>query len=154
MENAIFPSFFHGKCQRNGVDPPGCPNPDCPVVCGTPGSLVHFYERLRYIAFNSTKTLLEEMTSPGSKPYQDVKRRVLAASSSRPSARRSRMYSRALSRYPPGDDLTPSKRSEIADRLAEIMKEIPTDLEKACDGPGLSKCSWETQMKAYILSFP
>ena len=32
METAIFPSYFHGKCQQDGVDPPGCPNPDCPVV--------------------------------------------------------------------------------------------------------------------------
>lgn len=34
-EKAIFPGYFHGKCQRviDGVlkDPEGCPNPDCPV---------------------------------------------------------------------------------------------------------------------------
>ncbi|KAG0702032.1 hypothetical protein DFH29DRAFT_999676 [Suillus ampliporus] len=43
LEKAIFPSFFHGKCQGpDGVNPPGCPNPDCATVCGTPGSMVHF----------------------------------------------------------------------------------------------------------------
>ncbi|OJA19198.1 hypothetical protein AZE42_10786 [Rhizopogon vesiculosus] len=31
LETAIFPRYFHGKCQdANGVDAPGCPNPDCP----------------------------------------------------------------------------------------------------------------------------
>ena len=41
MEHAIFPSFFHGKClDSKGREPDGCPNPDCPIVCGTPGSLV------------------------------------------------------------------------------------------------------------------
>ena len=62
MENAIFPSYFHGKCQQNGVDPPGCPNPDCPVVCGTPGSMVHFYPVLRQIAFNQTRALISNAT--------------------------------------------------------------------------------------------
>ncbi|KAJ7927456.1 hypothetical protein B0H13DRAFT_1970447, partial [Mycena leptocephala] len=27
----------------HGNEPPGCPNPYCPIVCGTPGSLVYFY---------------------------------------------------------------------------------------------------------------
>ncbi|KAI5834204.1 hypothetical protein EV122DRAFT_217219 [Schizophyllum commune] len=62
MRTAIFPSFFHGKCQQNGVDPPGCPNPDCPVVCGTPGSMVHFYPVLRQIAFNQTRALISNAT--------------------------------------------------------------------------------------------
>ncbi|KAL1743522.1 hypothetical protein HDZ31DRAFT_40696 [Schizophyllum fasciatum] len=73
MRTAIFPSFFHGKCQQNGVDPPGCPNPDCPVVCGTPGSLVHFYPTLRQIAHNETVALLEEAI----KQYgADIEKRV------------------------------------------------------------------------------
>ena len=44
----------------------GCPNPDCPVVCGTPGSLVHFYSTLRYIAYNDTRNLLEKLVAPNS----------------------------------------------------------------------------------------
>ena len=61
METAIFPSYFHGKCQVNGVNPPGCPNPDCPVVCGTPGSLVHFFPTLRGIAYNQTRKRLDDL---------------------------------------------------------------------------------------------
>ena len=79
METAIFPSYFHGKCQQDGVDPPGCPNPDCPVVCGTPGSLVHFYGKLRYIAFNQTRHLLDTIATPGSDAYNQVEQNVLNA---------------------------------------------------------------------------
>ena len=46
--------------------PKGCPNPDCPVVCGTPGSLVHFYPKLRYIVFNNTRHVLETLVNPKS----------------------------------------------------------------------------------------
>ena len=36
MKTGIFPSYFHGKClDGNGQEPAGCPDPDCPVVCGT-----------------------------------------------------------------------------------------------------------------------
>lgn len=79
METAIFPSYFHGKCQRfskDGQDPPGCPNPDCPVVCGTPGSLVHFYSTLRFIAFNDTRNLLEGFVKPGSHPFKQIEQLV------------------------------------------------------------------------------
>ena len=79
MERAIFPSYFHGKCQRNGVDPPGCPNPDCPVVCGTPGSLVHFFPALRSIAFNRTRDALEQLCSPGHEAYAQAEHSVIQA---------------------------------------------------------------------------
>jgi len=81
MRTAIFPSYFHGKCQRNGVDPPGCPNPDCPVVCGTPGSLVHFYPTLRFIAYNHTRSSLQRLCSPGNDAYERVERAVVQAAS-------------------------------------------------------------------------
>lgn len=79
METAIFPSYFHGKCQRfskDGQDPPGCPDPDCPVVCGTPGSLVHFYPTLRYIAWNNTKSLIDEMLAPGQPTFDAIEKMV------------------------------------------------------------------------------
>lgn len=79
METAIFPHYFHGKCARNGVDPPGCPNPDCPVVCGTPGSMVHFFPTLRFIAYNETRTRLEAAVAPGSDAYQQIEQNVLSA---------------------------------------------------------------------------
>ncbi|KAI0631278.1 hypothetical protein C8Q77DRAFT_1132511 [Trametes polyzona] len=102
METAIFPSYFHGKClDDQGVEPDGCPNPDCPIVCGTPGSLVHFYPKLRYIAYNSTFHQLQALCSPGSDAYKQVEQAVMnAAASSGPDSRRrsySRLFARVLS---------------------------------------------------------
>ncbi|VDC00193.1 unnamed protein product [Peniophora sp. CBMAI 1063] len=88
MEKAIFPSYFHGKCQQDGVEPEGCPNPDCPVVCGTPGSLVHFYSTLRFIAFNQTRTLLQDIMSPGSPGYQQLEDAVIRDASASGTTRR------------------------------------------------------------------
>lgn len=93
METAIFPRYFHGKCQQNGVDPPGCPNPDCPVVCGTPGSMVHFYAELREIAFNETRDALATLAAPGSDAYQQVEQAVVQEAQTH-SRRMSRIYPR------------------------------------------------------------
>lgn len=79
METAIFPGYFHGKCARDGADPPGCPNPDCPVVCGTPGSMVHFFPMLRFIAYNETRARIEAAAAPGSNSYQQIEQNVLGA---------------------------------------------------------------------------
>ncbi|KAH9932900.1 uncharacterized protein B0H18DRAFT_984519 [Fomitopsis serialis] len=79
METAIFPSFFHGKCAQHGADPPGCPNPDCPVVCGTPGSMVHFFPTLRYLAYNETRARIEAAADPGGDAYKQVEQNVLDA---------------------------------------------------------------------------
>jgi hypothetical protein len=79
LETAIFPSYFHGKCQNeDGTEPEGCPNPDCPVVCGTPGSLVHFYAKLRSIAYEETSKMLVTLASPGSESYKAVEKAVVA----------------------------------------------------------------------------
>ncbi|KAI1784539.1 hypothetical protein LXA43DRAFT_209360 [Ganoderma leucocontextum] len=101
METGIFPSYFHGKClDKSGQEPPGCPNPDCPVVCGTPGSLVHFFPKLRYIAFNQTCHLLQKLSSPNSPTYNRVETLVLDASRSPlpPDERRRHAFSRVFSR--------------------------------------------------------
>ncbi|KAI0035816.1 hypothetical protein K488DRAFT_76384 [Vararia minispora EC-137] len=145
MEHAIFPSFFHGKCQRNGVDPPGCPNPDCPVVCGTPGSLVHFFPTLRYIAFNQTRSLLEKITKPGFGPYDEAENAIERAAAG--SGARRTMHARA-------------KAEQVRQGLRDIMKGVPGKLEQACGGDaadtpeGLPGCSWEREMKEYILTWP
>jgi hypothetical protein len=160
METAIFPSYFHGKCQQDGVDPPGCPNPDCPVVCGTPGSLVHFYGKLRYIAFNQTRYLLKTLATPGSDAYSQVEQNVLNAATSNGKARRMiRIYQRAS---PYGTvPLFLTKREEDAKiKLKEIMTTISPMLLETCGGlddgetNGLPDCSWESAMKEYILTFP
>jgi hypothetical protein len=144
LENAIFPSYFHGKCQNaDGVDPKGCPNPDCPVVCGTPGSLVHFYAKLRSIAYEETSKMLVTLSSPGSDSYKAVERAVLADAGG---GERNRRYGRAA--------VPMSRRADsLQDGLRAIMEEIEKLLEEAC-GEGLAACSWEVAMKEFILSFP
>ncbi|OCH86320.1 hypothetical protein OBBRIDRAFT_797291 [Obba rivulosa] len=218
METAIFPNYFHGKCQQNGVDPPGCPNPDCPVVCGTPGSLVHFYSTLRYIAFNQTRHILNEFMSPSSDIYRQVEQNIMDAANSQ-SRRTTRIHPRQLLQglgspsaasmssplnaagsltgpasgpLPggplPGDPLSavsavtsPSgsstntsssskmiiplfmKRANTDDmktQLQAILRQMPNLLLDECGGSSdgktnsLPNCSWEQDMKAYILSFP
>lgn len=148
LETAIFPSYFHGKCQNeDGTEPEGCPNPDCPVVCGTPGSLVHFYGKLKSIVYEETSKMLVTLASPGSESYNAVEKAVVADAD--PGGHRRRMvgrYGRA------GVPIT--KRADGAQaKLKEIMKEMASLLEKAC-GENQVACSWEGIMKSYILSFP
>ena len=132
LQNAIFPSYFHGKCQVDGVDPPGCPNPDCPVVCGTPGSLVHFYPKLRSIVFLCLEEFLRKLASPGSDSYRQVERALLLSAGS------------------------PTKNQQISltKQIRNALGKCPTFLNQACGGPKLSRCSWEAEMKEFILSFP
>ncbi|KAI0085897.1 hypothetical protein BDY19DRAFT_963563 [Irpex rosettiformis] len=157
MERAIFPNFFHGKClDDNGVEPDGCPNPDCPLVCGTPGSLVHFYSKLRYIAFNQTRHLLKDLSTPGSDTYNQVERAVIRRENrktrKRTTVNRSGFSTVAL----------PTKRSEdeVKKKLKNVMRNVPTWIEQVCGGSGsgdtndLPQCNWEREMKEYILTFP
>lgn len=156
MENAIFPSYFHGKCLRDGVTPPGCPNPDCDVVCGTPGSLVHFYPKLRYIAFNRTRSGLQALVAPGSDVYNQVERVVLdsANQGQEDIPRRDGRISRF--------SLSNSRRSDddIRSQLKNILANLPSIMERVCGGTGsgetngLPDCSWAAPMKEYILTFP
>lgn len=99
METAIFPNFFHGKCLNDqGIEPDGCPNPDCSIVCGTPGSMVHYYSKLRFIAFNETYHHLERLCTPGTDAYKRAEQAVVAAAGHDERRRSpSRIYSRAVS---------------------------------------------------------
>lgn len=165
MENAIFPSYFHGKCLRNGVTPPGCPNPDCDVVCGTPGSLVHFYSTLRYIAFNQTLHGLQALATPGTDAYNQVERAVLnsvhQAQDQNPGPNEGFILRRdgRLSRY----EVSYARRSDdddVRSQLRSVMANLPSVLERVCGGTGggetkgLPDCSWTVAMKEYILTFP
>ena len=160
METAIFPSYFHGKCQQDGVDPPGCPNPDCPVVCGTPGSLVHFYGKLRYIAFNQTRHLLQAVSSPGSDAYNQVEQNVLNAANANGNVRRMiRIYQRSRP-YGTVPLFLTRREEDVKTQLRKILTTIEPMLLATCGGlengetNGLPDCSWETAMKEYILTFP
>ncbi|KAI0716844.1 hypothetical protein C8Q76DRAFT_617211 [Earliella scabrosa] len=161
METAIFPSYFHGKClDETGVTPSGCPNPDCPIVCGTPGSLVHFFPKLRYIVFNQTYHHLQKLSTPGSETYQQVEDMVLQAASQSdgsPAQRRrsnSRIYARGLL-----SGLN-TRAPDVKAGLHAIMHQMRSLLQERCGGNGeeetngLPQCSWEDAMKEYILTFP
>ncbi|KAF8636939.1 hypothetical protein AX17_003190 [Amanita inopinata Kibby_2008] len=161
MQTALFPEFFHGKCQQpvyaadgsivDMVDPPGCPNPDCPVVCGTPGSMVHFFPKLRFIAFDATRRLLRNLSAPGSASYQQVEAAVLRDAVK--ISRRSLRFARAGLPLDKGG-------AKVVEELGLILGQIPSRLERICGGTGTGKtnglrdCSWERPMKEYILSFP
>ncbi|OAX38263.1 hypothetical protein K503DRAFT_850088 [Rhizopogon vinicolor AM-OR11-026] len=153
LETAIFPRYFHGKCQdANGVDPPGCPNPDCPRVCGTPGSLVHFYPTLTSIVFNQTTGLLANLTTPGSKTYNQVLQAVMSDANE---GQRKRLEN--LSRIMPLRSRGTIEARGISDTqhgLKNIMQKLPSIMLHACGGSGLSLCSWEQPMKEFILQYP
>ncbi|KAJ2912649.1 hypothetical protein MD484_g7766, partial [Candolleomyces efflorescens] len=171
MEKAIFPSFFHGKCQDpvTGVNPSGCPNPDCPVICGTPGSMVHYYSRLRYIAYNTTWHLMHDLARPGTPTFNEIQSNVEAI--------RNGAQRRRLSLDPRGSSpLKPlsspgvsgglvsraisTRDNYVKESLTRIFQDIRPNLEKVCGGVGdgttngLPYCSWEQAMKEYILTFP
>ncbi|KAI0073780.1 hypothetical protein K474DRAFT_1666197 [Panus rudis PR-1116 ss-1] len=162
METAIFPSFFHGKCLIDGVEPDGCPNPDCPVVCGTPGSIVHFFPKFRYIGFNQTRNLLKTLTTPGSPTYNDVERMLLdaAAQDAPPSRRTLRVHSRSSALGSTGFSATKRDDENLKAGLRNIMAQVEPLLSDQCGGTpygatnGLPECSWEREMKEYILTFP
>ncbi|KAH9819496.1 hypothetical protein DFH28DRAFT_1145274 [Melampsora americana] len=102
-EKAIFPGYFHGKCQRviDGVykNPVGCPNPDCPVVCGTPGSMVHFYDKLVSIVFEVMQKSLHTSLPTSGTAFERLEQAVLSLATSS-SHRRSSLYARAFNNKP------------------------------------------------------
>ncbi|KAJ6612682.1 hypothetical protein B0H10DRAFT_2165495 [Mycena sp. CBHHK59/15] len=155
LENAIFPSYFHGKCQVNGVDPAGCPNPDCPVVCGTPGSLVHFYFTLLGLVHDAVVNILVDALSPGSVPYAALEKTV-SRQATGPGPRMLR-YKRSMPTLD-GKSSVPliSKRENLGnDVLRNAMNHVGPALDKFCGGRGdLPLCSWEKPMKELILSYP
>ncbi|KAF9815474.1 hypothetical protein IEO21_04571 [Rhodonia placenta] len=178
MERAIFPQFFHGKCQQNGVDPPGCPNPDCPVVCGTPGSMVHYYSTLREIAFNRTRDSLVALSAPDSPTYASIERAVMEAAQRDSHKLTGKPGYRTAPVSAPHNDTVPQSMStssgygkvlvpilvkrqslDVQTDLRAVMGQTGNMLLNACSGiddnvESLSRCSWEKPMKDYILTFP
>ncbi|KIM47055.1 hypothetical protein M413DRAFT_64012 [Hebeloma cylindrosporum] len=173
MEHAVFKSYFHGKCQDpvTGIDPPGCPNPDCPVVCGTPGSIVHFYSTFQRLAFNATVNLVDKLTHPSSASYKKVEKAVLEAAkaSSHKHGRRflrfmrsSESVGKAGGNEPSGQAIGVKERRQesIKRDLQALLRKFRSLLTLVCRGTSddptndLSGCSWEHEFKEYILTFP
>jgi hypothetical protein len=166
MENAIFPSYFHGKCQEpaTGIDPPGCPNPDCPVVCGTPGSMVHFYSHLRSLAYKATVRLIGEIAKPSSSAFRKVEKLVTSGASSRTARQRRFRFMRfdddgqLQSAMDLGTQME-RRSSHVQKTLESTFGQFGAILDGVCGGTdgstdSLPNCSWEQAMKEYILTFP
>ena len=166
MENAIFKSYFHGKCEdpTTGIDPSGCPNPDCPVVCGTPGSIVHFYSKFCSLAFDATVHLFDEIIKPSSAAYQKCETSVISAtSSSNPSAENKQRIVRFMREadwvakprvgFHKGKNIEKRTPEDVRNKLQSILRQFSSKMKTIC-GNELRSCSWEAEFKQYILSFP
>ncbi|KAF7360488.1 hypothetical protein MVEN_00779500 [Mycena venus] len=159
MRQNIFPGYFHGKClDRNGNEPAGCPNPNCPIVCGTPGSMVHFYSIFVSIAHNTTCSSLMSCADPNSESYRALEKRVTThMSESRlqtgpgPQILRYRRPSVFEDEKPAASPIT---KKDIEPALTRILAKFPEVLVKCCGGSDLPSCTWARQMHALILSYP
>ena len=136
---------------------------------------MHFFPKLRFIAFNYTRNTMQRLCSPGNGAYDrsehavvqaaarphghgNERRRVpwfeYAAAAAGGELARSAVQGRNLSYKRKRDDGSVKKGFE------KIMKRATVLLEEACggraseDGKALPKCSWEGSMKSYILTFP
>lgn len=171
MENAIFKSCFHGKCldPNTGLEPAGCPNPDCPLICGTPGSLIHFYSKLVNIVFNSTAGLFEEIADTDSAAFRKVEQSVIEASSSNTRRRYLRFFKRFHLSRQSGLDKERSYTGVVSRDKTHVRRELHTILHRLrdllaaiCgrndsdngDTNDLPNCSWKQAFHDYILSFP
>lgn len=87
--------------------------------------------------------MLVALAQPGSETYKAVEQVVKADAVKNHQAQ-------AVKRY----GASRCKRAHDFDmELGEIMKEVGPLFKQAC-GTGLAACSWEAEMKEYILSFP
>ncbi|PPQ84902.1 hypothetical protein CVT25_004570 [Psilocybe cyanescens] len=175
METAIFKNYFHGRCQDpdTGIDPPGCPKPDCDVVCGTPGSMVHFYSKLRFLAFDANIDLFDEIVAPGSAAYKKVEKTVLAAVEAAHSGSNKRRKLLRFMRSPEeaiilgagrqsnfGNQAAEKRDQQTISELRSLLGQFRLLLTVACGGGqdgkanGIPFCTWGDTFKPYILSFP
>ncbi|KAL0577195.1 hypothetical protein V5O48_004793 [Marasmius crinis-equi] len=174
LHSYIFKGFFHGKCQRNGIEPEGCPNPDCPSRCGTPGSMVHFYSTFRRLAFNAIRDTIGNQTENGSPVYKQME----ACIEQRGTVRRKEAPLRLLPRVYANRDLSlpilymrepfevypgvegamfkRQKEQSVATHLQDLAQELEgyCGLEAKESRTDLKKCSWEKEMKKFILQYP
>ncbi|EKM77380.1 hypothetical protein AGABI1DRAFT_130463 [Agaricus bisporus var. burnettii JB137-S8] len=157
IQNAIF-SRFHGKCQdvTTGINPIGCPNPSCPVICGTPGSLVYHYPELEAIVHTAVKALLVQIAKPSSPAYSNSSSRIYQAYHSNNMVRSWLRFSPA---HVPGT-YGVSDRHTLNQSLSGVFRDIPSLLDNECGGPRkdaphtFPRCSWKKTMTKYILRFP
>jgi hypothetical protein len=104
------------------------------------------------IAFNNTRALLTGLSESGSAVYRQIENAVLKDAQSvggrrTVKVRRESSGPRAIGFGRNGVPVEVTKAM-----LRVIMVEVPVILLSLCGGLGLPKCSWERQMKEYILT--
>lgn len=111
---------------------------------------------LRSIAFNETQTMLRNLIQPASNVFAQILDDVNAARKDEGPSRRMVHMPRGSSWSMQRDVVAPrTSTTNVKAELATILEPVPDLLAAQCDESGsLSACSWETAMKAYILSFP
>lgn len=105
-------------------------------VCGTPGSIIHFYSKFVNIAFIATTSGITNLTSStnSSSQFNTIQKQVTAACEGN-SKRRKRFASSC------------SDASSTKSTLQRIFgaNNIKTTMESQCGGPDLLKCNWIDQ---------
>jgi hypothetical protein len=129
-------------------------------VCGTPGSLVHFYSKFCSLAFDAIVHLFDEIIEPSSAAYQKCEASVISATSSAKNRQRMVRFMREADwvakprvGFYKGKNVKKRAREDIRDKLQTILRQFSSKMKSIC-GDELRYCSWEAEFKQYILSFP
>jgi hypothetical protein len=133
------------------------------MICGTPGSMVHFYSKFCDISFTTTITSLVSCANETYPALLKTLQKHLATSLSHPRVetapgpqilryRRRGLFDNETVKSSPSP--LPIAEKDIAQALKDILAKIPQNLKDCCGGSGLSKCKWGETMKPFILSFP
>ncbi|KAI3622363.1 hypothetical protein WG66_015729 [Moniliophthora roreri] len=171
LRETIF-HHFRGKCQRNGIEPEGCPNPSCPVRCGTPGSMVYHYPILERLAFIAVHNTYSNLTQPNSHVVQQIRDRVSNSKSKRDIAYmrfqpRAYAHDVPLPFYFMREPFTIRSSAdeglytrESPGHLEVVLEKLAVGLKQHCgyeehSTKGLAdRCSWKEEMKEFILQYP
>jgi hypothetical protein len=113
---------------------------------------VHFYDVVRYRAFNSTVHAIEPILSPNSEAFKKVAQGIEEAAGSK-DRNRNRNRSRRST-------LSCANGESVRATLVGLFRPFRRLMIVACGGTpegklnGLPACDWEQEFKSYILSFP
>jgi hypothetical protein len=121
-------------------------------VCGTPGSLVHFFPTLRRIVHGTLHNQIRKATAPSGEAYREVEKKIVHDIISQ-QRRRDLVNKRMVRKRRSTLEMDKREVENVKGRLKTILSQAGSLLEKEC-GEECERCSWEKEMKAYILTFP
>jgi hypothetical protein len=119
-------------------------------VCGTPGSIIHFYNTFVNIAFNTTSSGIANITSPtnSSSQFKEIQKEVSSACQG---ANQRRRRIAPLFSSSSGASEGCSDQDSIQSTLKNILSldNIQSTMRDECGGQDLPDCNWIQQgMKA------